>query len=474
DLARLLQRNGIEVRRTTASGKTQAAEIVGQTAREYTIPANTFIVPLNQPASRLALTLLERHQPMAADYIKRQEDRVKRGLPDEFYDVTAWSLPLAFDVPCLTSAAAPLPGEPFRGEPAPGAIVGQRPRIGYVLAGDDDAVLPALAQWLSQGLRVQVFSEPTKINGVAFPRGSLLLRVADNPESLHDAVAGAVKAHGLTVHAVDNAFVDEGAGLGGPYVHWVRPPRVLLTVDRPASYGVGHAWYAFDQVWRYPVTRVAGRHLPAMDWYKFDVAVLPHGNYKGAHAPSEDVVRRLKDWVHEGGTLILVGGAAEWATGEKVKLLPSKLEPRPSADAKPNPPATSEKREDQEEREKRLPVPVPGAFLKARVDDDHFVTWGLSKDTVLPYNGNRLFVPLKEHEGRNLVTFADKDALVSGYCWPETLQLMSGKPYVMYRSLGRGHVVAFADDPTYRAFSPQLQRLFFNAVFFSLPAKRSR
>ncbi|MBL8795077.1 MAG: peptidase M14, partial [Planctomycetia bacterium] len=38
DLARLLQRNGIEVRRTTASGKTPAAEIVGQTAREYTIP----------------------------------------------------------------------------------------------------------------------------------------------------------------------------------------------------------------------------------------------------------------------------------------------------------------------------------------------------------------------------------------------------------------------------------------------------
>jgi hypothetical protein len=40
----------------------------------------------------------------------------------------------------------------------------------------------------------------------------------------------------------------------------------------------------------------------------------------------------------------------------------------------------------------------------------------------------------------------------------------------MHQALGRGHVVAFADDPNYRAFSPNLQRLFFNAAFFG-PAR---
>ena len=112
-------------------------------------------------------------------------------------------------------------------------------------------------------------------------------------------------------------------------------------------------------------------------------------------------------------------------------------------------------------------------FLKAVVDDDHFVTWGLDRETVVHYSGDRIFFPLKETEGRNLVVLADKkNLLVSGYCWPETLRMLPGKPYVLYQSLGRGHIIVFANDPNYRAFSPHLQRLFFNAVFFSQPSKR--
>ena len=47
----------------------------------------------------------------------------------------------------------------------------------------------------------------------------------------------------------------------------------------------------------------------------------------------------------------------------------------------------------------------------------------------------------------------------------QTLELMAGKPLVLYQSLGKGHVVAFADDPNYRAMTPVSQRFFLNAVF---------
>jgi hypothetical protein len=35
-----------------------------------------------------------------------------------------------------------------------------------------------------------------------------------------------------------------------------------------------------------------------------------------------------------------------------------------------------------------------------------------------------------------------------------------------YQAKGSGHIIAFADDPNYRAMYPALQRLFVNSVLF--------
>ena len=70
-------------------------------------------------------------------------------------------------------------------------------------------------------------------------------------------------------------------------------------------------------------------------------------------------------------------------------------------------------------------------------------------------------------KGRSLVTFLSK---------PEDLDqrlLLAGNAGIgrrdalhAVRALGRGHVVAFTDDPNYRAMYPATQRLFLNAVLF--------
>jgi hypothetical protein len=36
----------------------------------------------------------------------------------------------------------------------------------------------------------------------------------------------------------------------------------------------------------------------------------------------------------------------------------------------------------------------------------------------------------------------------------------------MHQPMGRGHVIAFAEDPNYRAFQDGLNLLFLNGVFF--------
>ncbi|HEY2157463.1 MAG TPA: hypothetical protein VGH33_17675, partial [Isosphaeraceae bacterium] len=118
------------------------------------------------------------------------------------------------------------------------------------------------------------------------------------------------------------------------------------------------------------------------------------------------------------------------------------------------------------EKNEETPDSVPGAFLRASAYDDHFVTFGSPPEITPLVNTDLILSPLKPTDGRNLVNFSPRDRLLaSGFCWPQTLDLMAGKPLVLYQALGKGHVIAFADDPNFRAMVPTTQRLFLNAVF---------
>ena len=70
--------------------------------------------------------------------------------------------------------------------------------------------------------------------------------------------------------------------------------------------------------------------------------------------------------------------------------------------------------------------------------DDHFVTFGSPEEIFPLVTTAPILSPLKPTDGRNLVNFAARDLVVSGFCWPETLELLEGKPLVLYQSLGRG------------------------------------
>ena len=107
------------------------------------------------------------------------------------------------------------------------------------------------------------------------------------------------------------------------------------------------------------------------------------------------------------------------------------------------------------------------SFLRANIFEEHWITFGCSQTLDVFYNGNTILAPPPPAKGRSLVTFQDKEhVLVSGFCWPQTLQSLAGSSYVIHQPLGEGHIVAFADDPNFRAMYPSLQRLFLNAVMF--------
>ena len=62
-------------------------------------------MPLNQPAKRRVKDLLDLNTVMDDKFLKGEEERRKRRLAREIYDVTAWSLPLQYNVEAIPCAA---------------------------------------------------------------------------------------------------------------------------------------------------------------------------------------------------------------------------------------------------------------------------------------------------------------------------------------------------------------------------------
>jgi hypothetical protein len=460
----------LEVRRLTKPLTAACADARSGESRRRAIPAGSFHIAVAQPASRLLRALLDRNIEMGKAFVERQLRRNAQRLPDEIYDVTSWSLPLAWDTECLAvDEAVEVASQPWDGAAGGGMIVGGKAKVAYLVPGSDNAIR-ALASWLRAGLRVHVADRAFRLEDAEFAPGTLILRAAENPEDLHARMEEAANRFQLRIHAAQTGFVTEGAHFGGPYVRWVRPPKIALVVDQPARYVAGHTWYLFDQTLGYPVTRVAGEHLRGLDLHKYNVLILPDGYYGGSRGLGENEPTWLKQWVGEGGTLILVKGAAAWGAGKKIGLLATQIrkKPAPKETRAEGKPAAAKEGDSSGEDSGEPPDPVPGAFLKAGAFAEHWITFGMPEKFDVFFEGDLILSPPPASKGRSLVTFAKKDAiLTSGFCWPETLPLIAETPYVIYQPLGKGHVVAFTDDPNFRAMFPALKRLFINAVMFS-------
>ncbi len=470
-LARLLAAQGIQVRR---------AEEAFQSGSQQ-MPAGTFIIPLAQPAGRLARNLLDPDIKMDDAFLKEQDRRRKARLSDQIYDVTAWSLPLMFDVdvvagdrPAGVKTREVRPDEPASATPAPLP----QGTLGFLLPWGSGAAA-TVTEALRQGIRVQTADETFTHSGRKFAIGTAFVRLAENAEGTAVKLQQIAQRHGAELLPISQTWTEEGISLGSGRTARLKAPRVLMAWDSPASsLSAGWARYTLEQRFGQRVTAMRTSTLQNYDMKDYDVLVLPSGTYNY----SEDGLRRLKDWIRNGGTLITLAEASRWAARDRVGLIstdtlwrdgtPEKDAPEGGTQgggsggggAKPD----SAKPFDfdksiQPDRER--PENLAGAMLRVTLYPYHWLTAGLDGDIQAIAEGSRVFAPLKLDAGINVGVYAPADRLVAaGLVWKEAQPLLGERAFLMHQPTGRGHVIAFAEDPNYRAYAEATQLLFINAV----------
>ncbi|MEO0972003.1 MAG: M14 family zinc carboxypeptidase [Pseudomonadota bacterium] len=472
ELADRLVAHGIEVSRTDAA----------QSVCEMSLPAGSFVVAGAQPAGRLVRTLLEAESPLDGAFLARQEERRASGKRVQLYDVLGWSLPATLGLEVVACEQMPKVAATYSGHLARLHATPGEAQVAWLVPWGTRAAGRFLAAGQREGLQLRGTDRSFTLGGRRWPRGSLIVRVADNDHlpraELLNLVRRLAARSGAQVVATDSSWTDDGPSFGSEDVYRLPAPRVALAWDQPTfATSAGATRFVLEQQFAYPVIPVRTRDLGRPELDRFDVVILPDGG-DYARELGDRGTQRLTDWVRRGGVLLGLQGALRYLSDPQVALLPLRRE-----QALEEPPIVAGEKAQEDtvaglliegeatyrealRPERRAPDGLPGVVLKAVRDGEHWLTAGVSDRGVnFLVEGADVYRPLRRNEGTNALRFAARKSLqVSGHLWAENEEQWAWKPALVVTRKGDGMVIGFAADPNFRAAFDGTNVVFLNAV----------
>lgn len=451
-----LRANGIDVQRLSNDvDLVNATSYTGTSAATTRVKAGAYAVDFAQPQGHLAKALLEPDAALDSAFIKFELELRRTGQRNRFYDMTAWSLPMAWRVDAWAVRAMPA-GLVAQGAIAPApAAAPARAQYGYAFAPGSESSIRLLASLLRDSVRVWYAPNWFVSNRARFQNGAFVVRVATNRADVHDNVLRRAAEAGATVTAIPSSGVEEGTDLGSNSVVPVPRPRIAILSGAPVSgNSFGFSWYAMDQRIGYPTTLVDAGFVSGGGLDNFTVLLMPSTPAAGLDRALGDAGRAtLVEWVRKGGVLVTIDAASAWVAQERVGLVRTRVRRDTTrADSTGGAP---------------LPSALPGVLARATIDTLSPLVAGITQLEIPVFlNSDRVYsIPKDLAAGEAIVRLAPANRVrLSGYYWPEMPARIAGSPYLWTERAGRGRVIMFAHDPVYRDQFRGMLPLFANAV----------
>ncbi len=404
-----------------------------QLTDNLTIDGKTFekgkalIVPTAQPQYRMVQSMFEKPTKFADSL---------------FYDASAWNMPLADDF--VKAKVTP----PAKSDYA------------YLLDYADFMATKALYALLQQNVLVKVGTRSFKIGDKTYGHGALLIPVEGqkmSKETLYETVKAVGQSAEVNFVGIPTGYSQTGIDLGSNNFQKVTKPEALIVTGQGTTgYEAGEVWYWLDTHVGMPISKVDIGTLPRLNLHRYNVIVMVSGQYDRSLAP------KIKQWVANGGTLITLKTATEWAirndiAKEKLRSLTSK-----------NDSVLLAKRgrinyEDAAASEGSKNT--GGTMFEADLDITHPIGFGYKNRKITLYRNNNTLLEPSASPYNTVVQYTEKPYL-TGYVHPQTLKRISGSAGVIVASEGSGRTVLFSDNPNFRGVWYGTEKMFLNAIFF--------
>jgi hypothetical protein len=408
-----------------------------------------FIVPLDQTQSRLVRSMFEK--------VIKFDDSI-------FYDASTWTMALAYGMPYEPAAAVISRGARVTADDLSIKLRAPEspPTYAYVMDWAEYSAPSALYALQSRGVFAKASYRPLTVETGGtrrtFVAGSLVISIADQnlPASeVHKVVVDVSTSQGVPVYGVNTGLTIEGTNLGSGSIRAVTMPKAAMLIgDGVQANEAGFTWFLMDSKLNMPVTKVSTTQFNGLRINDYNTLMLVSGGYNNL---GEASVTKIKNWVQQGGTLILVRNAITWAVQNK--LIDEQLK---KYDDEKGLPARMDFEDVINYQGSRA---IGGSIFMTDLDITHPLGFGYTSRSLPVWRSHSIFLEPSKNPV-NTVAKVTANPLLSGYVHPTNLEKIKNSPSVMVSSMGQGRAILFLDDPNFRGYWYGTNRLFFNALFF--------
>ena len=427
ELAEILRRHQIEIYElkndATIDGK--------QFKKGY-----SYVVPKSQKNTRLINAMFEKRTTF--------QDSL-------FYDISAWTLPLAFNLDYVEGIPSSHLGDPVLDLKMKTGKVDSKSDYAYIMEWHEYYSPKALNQILKNDLRAQVAMKKFRANGKDYDYGTILIPIQNqskNADEIYQFLNEVAKEAHVQIDAVSTGLT-EGINLGSNEFKPLTLPKIALIVGNGvASSDAGEIWHLLDQRYDMILTKLDTENLGRADLSRYNTIIMPSASLNKADT------EKLATWVENGGTLIGFKNTLNWLNTNKFMKLDIKKSDRVAKNT------SFEERSDYNGAQV-----IGGAIFEAKLDRSHPINFGYKNDKLPLFRNSTLFVKADKQSYNNPIQYT-KNPLLSGYISKSNLDSLAlTVPYQMQR-MKRGKVVAFTDNTNFRAFWFGTNKLMMNAIFF--------
>ena len=401
---------------------------------------NSFVVPLNQ----------EKFKVIQAIFNKQ-----KKFTDSTFYDVSSWTIPLAFDVNFEKISDINLIGKVIENDKK--IIIKNLKKADYAYLFETHGYYypKALYKLLDYGLRAKVSMKKFKINNKSFDYGTIMIPTHNqnlNPNEIHKILSEVSVTSELNIYGTNTGASQEGIDLGSRNFKTIKKPKIgLLVGDGVRSYDAGEIWYIMDRQYNIPITKIDTRILERLNLEKYTHFIFP--SFTGDL--SSKTLNKIKSWIEKGGTLILYREAIKWAKRNhliEIEIIENEL--------------IAENVDFVDRTNFKKAQSISGAIFKANLDRTHPINFGIENNSISLFRNTDIFIKPDNESYNNPIKY-DKNPLISGYTSKENLKTLSNTVPFKIQSIENGRVIIMTDNTNFRGYWIGTQHFLANMIFYS-------